>query len=162
MLKVFQTSLQQHMNWELPDVEAGSRKGRWKKDQTDNICWIIEKARELKKKSTSASLTMLNPLTVWITTHCGKFLKRQKYQTTLPVSLETCMQDKNQQLEPNMEQRTGSKFGKENVKAIYHHPAYLTYMQTTSWEMQGWMNHKLESRFPGEISIASDMLMIPL
>ena len=49
MLKVFQTRLQQHMNWELPDVEAGFRKGRWKKDQIDNICWIIEKVRELKK-----------------------------------------------------------------------------------------------------------------
>ena len=91
-----------------------------------------------------------------------KILEETEIQTTLPVSLETCMQDKNQQLEPNMEQRTGSKFGKEYIKAVYHHPASLTYMQATSWEMQGWMNHKLESRLPGEISIASDRLMIPL
>ena len=77
------------------------------------------------KTSTSALLTMLKPLTVWITTNCGKFLKRWKYQITLPVSWETCMQVKKQQLESNLEQWTGSKLGKEYVKAIYCHPAYL-------------------------------------
>ena len=61
------------------------------------------------------------------------------------------MQVKKQQLEPDMEQRIGSKSGKEYVKAVYCHPAYLTYMQSTSWEMLGWMKHKLESRLPGEI-----------
>ena len=66
------------------------------------------------------------------------------------------MQVKKQQLEPDMEQQSGSKLGKECVKAVYCHPAYLTYMQSASWEMQDWMNHKLESRFPGEISITSD------
>ena len=72
------------------------------------------------------------------------------------------MQDKKQQLEPDMEQRTGSKLGKEYVKAVYCHPACLTYMQSTSCEMPGWMNHKLESRLQGEISTTSDMQMIPL
>ena len=67
------------------------------------------------------------------------------------------MQVKKQQLEPDMEQWTGSKLGKEYVKAVYCHPAYLTYMQSTSCEMPGWMKHKLESRLPGEISITSDM-----
>ena len=71
------------------------------------------------------------------------------------------MQVKKQQLEPDMEQQTGSKLGKEYVKAVYCHPAYLTYMQSTSCEMPGWMKHKLESRLPGEISIASDMQMTP-
>ena len=104
-----------------------------------------------RKTSTSASLTMLNLLTVWITTHCGKFLKRWEHQTTLPASCETCMQVKKQQLEPDMEQRIGSKLGKEYVKAIHCHPAYLTYTQSTSCEMSGWMKHKLESRLPGEI-----------
>ena len=66
------------------------------------------------------------------------------------------------QLEPDMEQQTGSKLGKEYVQAVYCHPAYLTYMQSTSCEMSGWMKHKLESRFPGEISITSDMQMTPL
>ena len=70
------------------------------------------------------------------------------------------MQVKKQQLELDMEQ-PGSKLGKKYVKAVYCHPAYLTYMQSTSWEMPGWMKHKLESRLPGEISITSDMQMRP-
>ena len=72
------------------------------------------------------------------------------------------MQLKKQQLELNMEQETNSKMGKEYVKAVSCHPAYLTYMQSTSREMLGWMKHKLESTFLGEISITSDMQMIPL
>ena len=71
------------------------------------------------------------------------------------------MQVKKQQLELDMEQQTGSKSGKESIKAVYCHPAYLTYMQRTSREMPGWIKHKLESRFPGEISKASDMLVTP-
>ena len=71
------------------------------------------------------------------------------------------MQVKKQQLEPDMEPWTGSKLEKEYIKAAYCHPAYLTYMQSTYCEMPGWMKHKLESRLPGEISITSDMQMIP-
>ena len=71
------------------------------------------------------------------------------------------MQVKKQQLEPDAEQRTGSKLGKEYIKAVYCHPAYLAYMQSTSCEMPGWMKLKLESRFPGGISITSDMQMTP-
>ena len=80
-------------------------------------------------------LTTLN-FTVWIMTNCGKFLKRWEYQTTLPASWEICMQVKKQQLELDMEQWTGSKLRKEYIKAVYCHPAYLTYMQTT---MQKWV-----------------------
>ena len=69
------------------------------------------------------------------------------------------MQVKKQQLELDMEQQIGSKLGKEYVKTVYCHPAYLTYMQSTSYEMLGWMKHKLESRLPGEISITSDTQM---
>ena len=90
-----------------------------------------------RKTSTSASLTMLKPLTAWITTNCGKFWKRWEYQTTLPAFWEICMQVKKQQLELDMEQRTVSKLGKEYVKTMYFHPAYLTYMQSTSCEMSG-------------------------
>ena len=72
------------------------------------------------------------------------------------------MQVKKQQLELDVKQQTGSKLGKEYVKAVYCHPAYLTYMQSTSCEMLGWMKHKLKSRFPGEVSIASDTQMTPL
>ena len=71
------------------------------------------------------------------------------------------MQVRKQQLELDMEQQTGSKQEKEYVKVVYCHPAYLTYMQSTSWEMLDWMKHKLESRLPGEISITSDMQMTP-
>ena len=73
-----------------------------------------------------------------------------------------CMQVKKQQLELDMEQQTGSKLGKEYVKAVNCHPAYLTYMQSTSCEMPGWMKHKLESRLLEEIPTTSDMQMIPL
>ena len=71
------------------------------------------------------------------------------------------MQVKKQQLEPDKAQQTGSKSGKEYIKAVYYHPAYLTSMQSTSCEMLGWMKHKVESRLPGEISITSDMKMTP-
>ena len=71
------------------------------------------------------------------------------------------MQVKKKQLELDMEQQTGSKLGKEYVKAVYCHPAYLTYIQSISCEMPGWMKHKLESSLPGEISITSDMQMAP-
>ena len=71
------------------------------------------------------------------------------------------MQVKKQQLELDMEQQTGSKSGKEYIKSVYCHPAYLTYMQSTSCEMLGWIKHKLESRLPGEISVISDMQMTP-
>ena len=74
---------------------------------------------------------MLKPLTVWITTNCGKFLKRWEYQTTLLASREFCMQVKKEQLEPDMEQRTGLKLGEEYVKAVICYPDYLTYMQNT-------------------------------
>ena len=91
----------------------------------------------------------------------NKLLKKWEYQTPWPASWEICMQVKKQQLELDMEQQTGSKLGKEYIKAVYCHPAYLTYMQSTSWETLGWMKHKLESRLPGEISVTSDMQMTP-
>ena len=81
-------------------------------------------------------MTTLKPLTVLITTNCGILLNRWEYQTTLSASWETCMQDKKQQLELDMEQ-TGSKLGKEYVQTVYCHPVYLTYMQSTSHAMLG-------------------------
>ena len=109
MIKILQDRLQQYMNRELPDVQAGFRKGRGTRDQIVNICWIIEKAREFQKNIFSALLTMPKPLTVWITINCGKFWERWEYQTTWPASWEICMQVKKQQLELDMEQQTGSK-----------------------------------------------------
>ena len=96
---------------------------------------------------------MPKPLTLWITTNCGKFLTRWEYQTTWSASWEICKQVKKQQLELDMEQQTGYKSGKEYHKAVYSHPAYLTCMQSTSREMLEWMKHNLESRLLGEMSV---------
>ena len=88
-------------------------------------------------------------------------LQRWEHQTILPAFREICMQVKKQQCELGVEQCTGSELGKEYVKAVYCHPAYLTCMQSTSRETLGWKKHKLELRLPGEISITSDMQMTP-
>ena len=109
MIKILQTRIQQYVNREFLDLQAGCRKGRGTRDQIVNIRWIIEKQENSRKTSTSASLTMLKLLTVWVTTNCGKFLKRWEYQTTWQGSWEICMQVKKQQLELDMDQQTGSK-----------------------------------------------------
>ena len=109
MLKILQARLQQYVNREFPDVQAGFRKGRGTRDQIANIHWIMEKAREFQISSISALSTMPKPLTVWITINSGKFWERWEYQTTWPASWEICMQVKKQQLELDMEQHTGSK-----------------------------------------------------
>ena len=138
MLRILQARLQQHMNEELPDVQAGLRKGRGTRDQIANIRWIIEIAREFQKNIYFCFIDYAKDF-VWITMNCGKFLKRWEYQTTLPASWEICMQVKKQQLELDMEQQTGYKLGKESFKSVYCQPAYLTSMQSTSCERQaGW------------------------
>ena len=91
----------------------------------------LKKQESSRKNSTSVLLTMPKPLNVWITTNCGKFFKRWEYQTTFPASCKTCSQVKKQQLEPDVEQWTGSKWGKESVEVVYCHPACLTSMQST-------------------------------
>ena len=119
-LQIFKLDLE---NAEEPEIELPTSIGSQKKQENS------------KKTSTSASLTTLKPLTVWVTTNCGKFWKRWEYQTILPVSWDICMQVKKQQLEPVMEQQTGSKLGKDYVKrtirtimSAYCRPAYLTYI----------------------------------
>ena len=82
MLKILQAKLQQYTNHELPDVQAGFRKGKGTRDQMTSIRWVIEKAREFQKKTYFCLLTMPKPLTMCITTNCGEFFKRWKYQTT--------------------------------------------------------------------------------
>ena len=134
---------------EEPDIKLPTSDGSLKKQESSRIniyfCFI----------------DYAKLLTVWITINYGKLFKRWEYQTTWPASWETYMQVRKQQLELDMEQQTSSKQGKEYIKAVYCHPAYLTYMQSTSWEKVGWKKHKLESRLPGEISITSDMQMTP-
>ena len=111
----------------------------------------LKKQESSRKTSTFALLTTSKPLIVWNTKNCWNTFKRWEYRTTWPDSLEICMQVKKQQLELDMEQQTGSKLGKEYIKAVYCYPAYLTSMQSTSWETLGLMKHELESRLPGEI-----------
>ena len=154
MLKILQARLQPYMNCELPDVKLDLEKAEEPEIKITNICWIIEKAKEFQKISTSASLTKLKPLTVWITTNCGIFLKGWEYQITLPASRETCMQ-----IRKEATVRTGYgttdwfKTGKGVHQGCVFHPAYLTLMQSTLEEILGWMTPKLKSRLLGEISI---------
>ena len=117
VLKILQARLQQYMNCELPDVQAGFRKGRRTRNQIASIHWIIKKAREFQKTSISALLTMPKPLTVWITINCGKFWKRWEYQTTWSASWEICMQFRKQQLELDMEQQTPNR--KRSTSRLY-------------------------------------------
>ena len=149
------------MNQELPDVQAGFRKAEEPEIKLPTSAGSSKKQESSRKTSISTLLTTPKPLSIWITINCGKFWKRWEHQTTWAASWEACMQVRKQQLELDMEQQTGSKLEKEYVKAVYCHSAYLTYMQSISWEMFGWRKHKLESRLPGEIPITSDMEMIP-
>ena len=109
ILKILQARLQQYVNCELPDVQAGFRKGRGIRDQIATSAGSSKKQESSRKTSISALLTMPKPLTMWTTINCGKFFKRWEYQTTWPASWETCMQVRKEQLELDMEQQTGSK-----------------------------------------------------
>ena len=105
MLKILQARLQQYVNHEILNVQAGFRKGRGTRDQTANIRWIMEKTREFQKNIYFCFIDYATkPLTVWITINCGKFWKRWEYLTTWPASWEICMQVRKQQLELDMEQ----------------------------------------------------------
>ena len=133
---------------EEPEVKLPTSAGSWKKQESS------------RKTSISALLTMPNPLTLWITINCGKFR-----EMGIPDHL-TCLL-RNLYSGQEAAVRTGHgttewfQIGKEYIQAVYCHPAYLTSMQSTSWETLDWKKHKLESRLPGEISITSDKQMTP-
>ena len=120
----------------------------------------LKKQESSRETSTSALLTMPKPLTVWIT-KLWKILKEMGIPYHLTCLLKNLYAGQEATVKTGYEQQTGSKLGKEYVKAVYCLPAYLTSVQSTPWEMPGWMKHKLESRLPGEISITSDRQMIP-
>ena len=107
MLKILQARLQQYVNHELPDVQAGFR-SKGTRDQIANICWIMQKAREFQKNIYFCFIDYAKAF-VWITINCGKFWKGWEYQTTWPASWEICMQVRKQQIELDMEQQTGHK-----------------------------------------------------
>ena len=109
MLKILQARLQQYVNCEAPDVQAGFRKGRRTRDQIANICWIIKKAREFQENIYFCFIDYAKAFDCVDHKNYGKFWKRWEYQTTWPASWETCMQVRKQQLELDMEQQTGSK-----------------------------------------------------
>ena len=161
MLKILQARLQQYVNHELPDVQDGFRKGRGTRDQVTNIHWIIKKAREVQKNIYFCFIDYAKAFDCVDRNKLWKILQEMGKQNTWPASWEICMLLKKQQVKLDMEQQTSSKLGKEYVKAVYYHPAYLTYMQSTSCEIPGWMKHKLESRLPKEISITWDTQMTP-
>ena len=123
MIKILQARLQQYVNQELPDVQVGFRKGRGTKVQIANILWMIEKAREFQKNicfiDYAKAFDCVDHSKLW------KILWEMGYQTTSPASFITCLNIKKQQFEPDMEQQTGSKLGKEYVKAVYCHPALI-------------------------------------
>ena len=120
MLKSLQAGLQQYMNQELIDEPVGFRKNRGIRDQFASIHWIIEKAREFQKTIYFCFTEYTKAFDCMDHNKLWKILQEMGYQTTLPASWETCMQIKKQQVELDTEQRTGSKLGKEYVKAIYY------------------------------------------
>ena len=128
MLKIVQARLQQYMNCELPMFKLALEKAEEPEIKMPTSNGSSKKQESPRKTSTSVLLSTQKPLTVWITAN-WKILREMEYQATLPASWEICMQVKKQQLEPEMEQQTGSKLGKEYVKAVYCPLAYLTYAE---------------------------------
>ena len=153
MLKILQASLQQYMNWEISDVQAGFRKGRGTRGQIANIPWTVEKAREFQKNFCFIDYTKVF--------NCVDHNKLWKILQEIEILDHlTCLLRNlyaGQEATVRVEQQTVSKLGKEYVKGVHCHPAYLTYMKSISWKMPSWMKHKLESILPGKISTTSDM-----
>ena len=160
MFKILRAWLQQYVNWELQMYKLDLEKAEEPEIKLPTSVESLKK-REFQKKHLLLLYWLCQSLWLCRPQQTGKLLKRWEYQATWPASWEICVQVKKQQLELDMKQRTGTKLGKEYVKAVYCHFAYLISMQSTSWEMPGWMKHKLESRLLGEISITSDMEMTP-
>ena len=162
MLKILQARLQQYVNRELPNVQAGFRNGRGTRDQIANICWITKKQESSRKISISALLTMPKPLTVWIITNCGQFWKRCEYQTTFPAFWEICMQVKKQQLELYMEQQDGFQIGKGVRQGCILSPCLFNlHAEYIMWNT-GLDEAQAGIKLPGEISITSGMQMTPI
>ena len=129
---------------ELPDVQAGFRKGRGTRDQIANIHWIIKKAREFQKNVYFCFIDYVKAFDYMDHNKLWTILKEMGIPDHLTCLLRNLYSGQRAKVRTNMEQQTGSKLGKEYVKAVYCHPAFLIYMQSTSGKMPGWMKHKLE------------------
>ena len=143
------------MNHELPDGQAGFRKGGRVRDQIANIRSTTEKAKEFQKNIYFCFIDYSKAFDCMDHDKLWKILKQIGIPDHLTCLLRNLYAGQ-EVTELDMEQQTGSKLGKEYNKAVYCHSAYLTYMQSISCEMPGWMKHKLESRLPGDMSISSD------
>ena len=161
MLKILQGRLQQYVNCEHPDVQAGFRKGRGTKDQIANIHWIIEKAREFQKNIYFCFIAYTNAFDCVGHNKLWKILKEMGITGQLTCLLWNLRTGQEVTVRTGHGTTEWFQKGKEYIKVVYCQPAYLICMQSTSWKMLGWMRHKLESRLPGEISITSDMQMTP-
>ena len=139
--------------------KPGFRKGRGTREQIASILWIFEKARGFQKNIYFCFVYYAKAFDCVDHKKLWKIFKELGIPDHLTCLLRNLYAD--QEATPDMEQQTGSKLGKEYVKSVYCHSAYLIYMQNTSCEMPGWKKHKLESRLLGEISITSDMRMTP-
>ena len=131
------------MNQELPDVQVGFRKGSGTRDQIAQIHWIIEKAREFQENIYFCFIDFTKAFDCVDHNKQWKILKEMGISDQLIYHLRNLYAGQ-EATEPDIEQWTGSKLGKEYIKAIHYHPAYLTYMQSTSSKMLAWMNHMLE------------------
>ena len=140
----------------FPDVQAGFRKGRGTRDQIANIHWVIEKPREFQKNKYFCFIDYAKPFDCVDHNKLWKILKEIGIPDHLTCLLRNLYAGQEATVRTAHGKQTGSKLRKEYVKAIHLHPAYLTYIRSTSWAMLGWMKHELESRLPGEIAITSD------
>ena len=147
MLKILQARLQQYLNQEIPDVQAGFRKGRRTRDQIANIWCIIKKAREFQINIDFCFIDYAKTFDCVNHNKLCKILKEMGIPDHLTCLLRNLFAGQ-EETGPDMEQPIDLKLGKEYITAVYCHPAYLTYMQSISCEMLGWMKHKLESRLP--------------
>ena len=152
--------LQQYMIQELPDVQAGLEKAEESEIKLPISAGSSKKHESSRKASTSALLIMPKPLTMKTKTN-WKILKEMNIPDHLTCLLRNMYAGQEATVRTGHGTMDWFQIGKEYVKALYRHPAYLTYMQSTSCEMLGWMKHKLESRLQEEIPITSDMQMTP-
>ena len=145
------------MNRELPVVQTGFRKGRGTRDQIANIRWIIEKARKFQKNIYFCFIDYTKAFDCVDHNKLWKTLKEMGIPDHLTCLLRNLYAGQEAAVRTGHGTTDWFQIGKGVLKAVYCHPAYVTCMQSTSWEMLDWRKHKLESRFPGEISITSDM-----
>ena len=161
MFKILQTRLQQYVNRELPDVQFGFRKDRGISDQIVNIHWFIKKAREFHKEKKKCFIDYTKAFGCVDHNKLWKILKEIRIPDHLTCLLRNFYADQEATVRTSHGTTYWFKIGKEYNKAVYCHPVYLIYMQSISCELLGWMNHKLESRLPGEISTSQKCSTTP-